>query len=60
MDRLVYRVSTVRRMGVAELSELEPELDTTGCTAALFSAVEYIVDPWLLGSKKYRNFTLQV
>jgi len=42
------RVSTVRRMGVAELTELEPELDTTGCTAALFSDVEYIVDPWLL------------
>jgi len=40
--------TSVRLVDLLELASLEPELDTTGVTSALFSSEEYIVDSWLL------------
>ncbi len=49
-------MTDVRRIGVAELKELEPALNTEGVTAALFSNTESIVDPWLLGTVSLNKF----
>jgi L-2-hydroxyglutarate oxidase LhgO len=49
-------LTDVRRIGVAELEELEPALNTEGVTAALFSNTESIVDPWLLGTVYLNKF----
>ena len=42
------KVSGVRRLKLSELSRMEPLLDTSGVTAALYSEDEWIVDSWLL------------
>ena len=44
----------MRQIGLEELEELEPELNTEKITSALFSRDEYIVDSWLL-SKENKN-----
>ena len=46
----------VRRIDLAELARLEPELNTDGVTAALLSEDESIVDPWLVGKGKNTYF----
>ena len=46
----------VRRIDLAELARLEPELNTDGVTAALLSKDESIVDPWLVGKGKNTYF----
>ena len=38
----------VRRISLDEVSRLEPSLNLSGVTGALFSENEYIVDSWLL------------
>ena len=49
IENIVYRVDSVRRIGIDELEKLEPYLDVANVQGALYSSEEYIVDPWLLG-----------
>ena len=42
------KVDGLREVSLAEVAEMEPFLCLAGVTAALFSANEAIVDPWLL------------